>query len=125
MSSYVSESNPSDTGGFLPSSAFFARKLGNLDTYSPRRCIADDGRTLHDERALRTIASPIDGGVSALPKRALLCDLEHDGPRPAVVRLQIKSIRARKAGHPMVRETAVCAAHARQLRNLGLAFVSA
>jgi len=53
----------------------------------------------------------IDGGVSTLPKQALLCDLEHDRPRPAVVRLQIKSMRARKPGHPMVRETAGSAGH--------------
>ena len=74
--------------------------------------------------SIRTIASPIDGGVSTLPKQALICDLEHDRPRPAVVRLQIKSTRASRPGHPMVRETALCATHARQLRNLGLEFVS-
>jgi len=74
---------------------------------------------------IRTIASSIDGGVPTLPKQTLLCDLEHDRPRPAVVRLQVKSTRAGKPGHPMVRESALCATHARQLRNLGLEFVSA
>ncbi|MGH7428477.1 MAG: hypothetical protein ACREJ4_09015 [Candidatus Methylomirabilaceae bacterium] len=83
------------------------------------------GREGKPRNSIRTIAPPSDGGVSTLSKQALLCDLEHDRPRPAVVRLQIKSMRARKPGHPMVRETDLCATHARQLRNLGLEFVSA
>jgi hypothetical protein len=56
-----------------------------------------------------------------LTKRKLKCDLEHDRPRAATVRVEIKSTRARKPGHPMV----LCAAHARQLREMGLEVVKA
>ncbi|MGH2658962.1 MAG: hypothetical protein ACRDHS_04675 [Actinomycetota bacterium] len=54
-----------------------------------------------------------------------LCDLEHDRPRAATVRVEIKSTRANKPGHPMVRKTALCAAHARQLRDMGFELVGA
>lgn len=53
----------------------------------------------------------------------LTCDLAHERAVPAVVRLEIKSTRAGKPGHPMVRVTAVCATHARELRRLGLQLV--
>jgi hypothetical protein len=56
-------------------------------------------------------------------KRKLECDLEHDRPRAAAVRLEIKSTRASRPGHPMVRQAALCATHARQLRNMGLEIV--
>jgi hypothetical protein len=60
-----------------------------------------------------------------LATRKLTCDLEHDRPRNAVVRVEIKSTRASKPGHPMVREAVLCAAHARQLREMGLEVVNA
>ena len=53
------------------------------------------------------------------PKRRLKCDLEHDRPRPAAVRSEIKSTRATRPGHPMVRTAVLCAAHARVLREMG------
>lgn len=55
----------------------------------------------------------------------LTCNLEHDRPRNAVVRVEIRSTRANKPGHPMVREAVLCAAHARQLREMGLEIVKA
>jgi hypothetical protein len=58
-----------------------------------------------------------------LAKRRLECDLEHERPRAAAVRVVIKSARASKPGHPMVRKAALCAAHARQLREMGLEVV--
>jgi hypothetical protein len=39
--------------------------------------------------------------------------------------VEIKSTRASKPGHPMVREAILCAAHARQLREMGLEIVKA
>jgi hypothetical protein len=39
--------------------------------------------------------------------------------------VEIKSTRASKPGHPMVRQAALCAAHARQLREMGLEIVEA
>jgi hypothetical protein len=48
------------------------------------------------------------------------CDLDHERPRSAVVRIQVKSTRIGKPGHPMTRELALCATHARELRALGL-----
>jgi len=53
----------------------------------------------------------------------LTCDLEHDRPRAATVRVEIKSTRASKPGHPMIRAAALCAAHARELREMGLEIV--
>lgn len=53
----------------------------------------------------------------------LTCDLDHARRVPAALKLEIKSTRAGKAGHPMVRVAAVCAAHARKLRKLGLELV--
>jgi hypothetical protein len=53
----------------------------------------------------------------------LKCDLAHDRPRAATVRVEIKSTRAGRPGHPMVRTTALCATHARQLREMGLELV--
>jgi len=40
------------------------------------------------------------------------------------VRVEIKSTRANKPGHPMVRKAALCAAHARQLHEFGLEVVA-
>ena len=60
-----------------------------------------------------------------MAKRRLECDLEHERPRAAAVRVEIKSTRANKPGHPMVRQAALCAAHARQLREMGLEVVKA
>jgi hypothetical protein len=56
-------------------------------------------------------------------KDRLKCDLPHDRPRVAAVRVEIKSTRAGRPGHPMVRSAALCAAHARQLRDMGLELV--
>jgi hypothetical protein len=53
------------------------------------------------------------------------CDLVHDRPARAVVKLEIKSTRAGRPGHPMTRVTAVCATHARVLRELGFELVRA
>jgi hypothetical protein len=53
----------------------------------------------------------------------LTCDLEHERQVRAAVKLEIKSTRAGKPGHPMIRVTAVCAAHARELRKLGLELI--
>ncbi len=53
------------------------------------------------------------------------CDLDHVRPRPAVVRVQVKSSRARRPGHPMIREIALCNSHARQLREFGIQIVDA
>ena len=58
-----------------------------------------------------------------MAKSKLKCDLPHDRPRVAAVRLEIKSTRAGRPGHPMVRSAALCAAHARQLREMGLELV--
>jgi hypothetical protein len=58
-----------------------------------------------------------------LTKDRLKCDLPHDRPRVAAVRVEIKSTRAGRPGHPMVRSAALCAAHARQLRDIGLELV--
>jgi hypothetical protein len=60
-----------------------------------------------------------------VPNQNLYCDLDHVRPRPAVVRVQIKSSRARKPGHPMVRELALCGSHARELREFGIDIVRA
>jgi hypothetical protein len=53
----------------------------------------------------------------------LTCDFAHERTVRAVVKLEIKSTRATKPGHPMIRVTAVCATHARELRRLGLQLV--
>ena len=53
----------------------------------------------------------------------LTCDLEHERRVRAALKLEIKSTRAGKPGHPMVRVAAVCAGHARELRRMGLELV--
>jgi len=58
-----------------------------------------------------------------LARRRPECDLEHDRPRTATVRVEIKSTRASSPGRPMIRGAALCAAHARQLREMGLEIV--
>jgi hypothetical protein len=55
----------------------------------------------------------------------LTCDLDHGKAVPAAIRLEIKSTRAGRPGHPMVRVIAVCATHAAKLRKLGLELVGA
>ena len=55
--------------------------------------------------------------------KMLTCDFEHQRAVPAVVKLEIKSSRASKPGHPMIRVTAVCATHAPELRRQGLQLV--
>jgi hypothetical protein len=54
---------------------------------------------------------------------AKTCDLEHARPVRAVVKLELKSTRAGRPGHPMIRVIAICPAHVRQLRDLGLEVV--
>ena len=55
--------------------------------------------------------------------KMLTCDLAHERTVRAAIKLEIKSTRATKPGHPMIRVTAVCATHARELRRLGLQLV--
>jgi hypothetical protein len=63
--------------------------------------------------------------ATTLTNSKLECDLEHYRPRAATVRIEIKSTRATKPGHPVVRKAAICATHARQLRQMGLELVKA
>jgi hypothetical protein len=51
------------------------------------------------------------------------CDMEHERARRAVVRVQVKSTRVGKQGHPMTREYLLCAGHARELRVFGFEVV--
>jgi hypothetical protein len=55
----------------------------------------------------------------------LKCDLEHERPRAAKVRIEVKSVRAGRPGRPMVRDIALCAMHAEQLRELGIEIIAA
>ena len=55
--------------------------------------------------------------------RSLYCDLEHERAVRATIRMEIKSTRAGRPGHPMIRVIAVCASHAKQLRALGVELV--
>jgi hypothetical protein len=48
------------------------------------------------------------------------CDLEHDAPKPAVIRVQVKSNRARQPGRPMERNLSLCKVHAKSLQQLGI-----
>ena len=53
-----------------------------------------------------------------MAKDRLKCDLPHDRPRVATVRVEIKSTRAGRPGHPMVRDrSAVCNARAPAARD--------
>lgn len=54
---------------------------------------------------------------------SLICNLEHERPIRAVVKLEVKSSRAGRPGHPMVRLIAVCTSHARELRKFGIEVV--
>jgi hypothetical protein len=56
---------------------------------------------------------------------SVYCDLEHARPARAVVRLEVKSTRAGRPGHPMVRVLVICSSHARRLREMGLELVQA
>jgi hypothetical protein len=58
-----------------------------------------------------------------VPNAKTLCDLERERPRAATVRVEVKSTRANKPGHPMVRTLALCATHVRQLRDMGFEIV--
>jgi hypothetical protein len=51
------------------------------------------------------------------------CDLDHERPRVARVRIEVKSVRSGRPGHPMVRDISLCAMHAEQLRALGIEIV--
>jgi hypothetical protein len=55
--------------------------------------------------------------------QALKCDLDHARDVPAAIKLEIKSTRAGKPGHPMIRVIALCATHARRLREMGFELV--
>ena len=59
-----------------------------------------------------------------LSGRTPICDLLHERPRPAILRVEIKSNRATQPGRPMVRTVFVCASHARALRGIGIDLVS-
>ena len=59
-----------------------------------------------------------------MAKDMITCDLEHERPRRATIRVEIKSSRASSPGRPMVREVALFAEHARQLRQMGLEVVA-
>lgn len=53
----------------------------------------------------------------------LTCDLEHERRVQATVKVEVKSTRAGRPGHPMIRMAALCSAHARELRRFGLEVV--
>ncbi len=53
-----------------------------------------------------------------------VCDLEHARAKRAVVRVVVRSNRVDRPGHPMVRSVMLCAAHARQLRQLGIEVIT-
>lgn len=55
--------------------------------------------------------------------KKLMCDFAHTRTVPAVIRLEVKSTRAGKPGHPMIRVVGVCETHARELRRFGLQLV--
>src|SRR3954469_24420716 len=70
------------------------------------------------------------GGVKlALMIRAMttetLCDLEHGRNRQAVVHVVVRSSRVGRPGRPMERDLLLCAAHARELRELGIDVIAA
>jgi hypothetical protein len=52
-----------------------------------------------------------------------VCDLDHDRDRPAVVHVVVRSTRVGRPGRPMVRDLMLCAAHAKQLRQIGVDLV--
>jgi hypothetical protein len=58
-----------------------------------------------------------------MAKGVMTCELEHERPRRAAIRVEIKSSRASSPGRPMIREVTLCAEHARQLRQIGLEIV--
>jgi hypothetical protein len=78
-----------------------------------------------------TLTSPSENELGLCPlsrkgivSEKLICDFDHQRRVPAVVKLEVKSTRATKPGHPMIRVVAICAAHARELRRLGLELVA-
>ena len=54
---------------------------------------------------------------------ARTCDLPHARTTRAVIRVQVKSNRIDKPGHPMTRDLSLCAGHARELRSIGIELV--
>jgi hypothetical protein len=60
-----------------------------------------------------------------MEKRQVECERAHDRPRAAVVRVQVKSTRVGRPGRPMIRELALCKAHAQELRAFGIEVVDA
>jgi hypothetical protein len=52
------------------------------------------------------------------------CDLPHGRAARAVVRVQVKSNRIDKPGHPMTRDLSLCPGHARELRHIGIELVN-
>ncbi len=51
------------------------------------------------------------------------CELDHARPAKAVVRVQVKSSRVGSAGRAMLRDLVLCAAHAKELRRMGIDLV--
>jgi len=51
------------------------------------------------------------------------CDLEHERSAAAVIYVSVKSSRVGRPGHPMTRELALCARHARELRDFGVELI--
>jgi hypothetical protein len=60
-----------------------------------------------------------------MDKMQVDCDRQHDRPRAAVVRVQVKSTRVGRPGRPMIRELTLCKAHAQELRAFGIEVVDA
>jgi hypothetical protein len=52
------------------------------------------------------------------------CELPHDRPAVAKIRLVVRSNRTDKPGRPMVRDLKVCSAHAKQLKAMGIEVVT-
>ncbi len=83
---------------------------------------APSGTALRHPTIADDEAHPYHGGMQKADSH---CDLDHARPRLAVVRVQVKSTRARRPGHPMIRELSLCGSHARQLREFGIEIVGA
>lgn len=76
-----------------------ARSLASLELAWPGQAMRFVLLPLIEGR--RAIESGLTTEGTHLAKRRLECDLEHDRPRAAAVRVEIKSTRASKPGHPM------------------------
>ena len=66
---------------------------------------------------------PSAGNGEKIVSERLTCDLAHERRVPAALKLEVKSTRAGRAGHPMIRVLSVCATHARELRRIGMELV--